>query len=225
MDKLYIFDEIQSIYSMLSADEFPEIQEYLSNIISDEEVTNSPYEIVENIMFLDKGDNLPDFIIDFIIEMLELEYKNGNSEAMNTLGAFYYGGERGFEQDYEKAVYYYDIAASNGNGQAQENLGYCYYYGRIGKPDYEKAFHYFALGAFYGSLVSLYKIGDMYLNGYYVKQNEKEAFYIYSHCANIMNENEAKDAAGPVFLRLGNMFLNGIGTEKNYVGAASNKTV
>ena len=134
---------------------------------------------------------------------------------MNNLGAHYYSGDRGFEQNFEKAVNLYKMAAENGNRQAQENLGYCYYYGRDMDVDYEKAFHYFALGAFDGYLISLYKIGDMYLNGYYVKQNAREAFLIYQRCLNAMDQDSSKFVGGPVHLRLGNMYLNGIGTECN----------
>ena len=79
--------------------------------------------------------------------------------------------------------------------------------------DYEKAFHYFALGAFDGQLISLYKIGDMYRNGYYVEKNEVEAFHIYSRCLDTMTDEAAQIVAGPVLLRVGSAFLNGIGTE------------
>ncbi|MBP0985422.1 MAG: sel1 repeat family protein [Oscillospiraceae bacterium] len=157
----------------------------------------------------------PECLIGFIEEMFQLEIAEGNNNAMNDLGAQYYGGNRGFEQSFDEAVTYYKMAAAKGNRPAQENLGYCYYYGRDGKPDYEKAFHYFALGAFDGHLVSLYNIGDMYLNGLYVPKNEKEAFYIYVHCMDTMTQQAEGRVACPVLLRLGGMFLDGIGTEED----------
>ena len=138
---------------------------------------------------------------------------------MNDLGAQYYDGSRGFDQDFSKAVECYKLAAENGSRQAQENLGYCYYYGRNMPVDYEKAFHYFALGAFDGHLISLYKIGDMYLNGYYVEKNPKEAFLIYNRCLDTMTDEAAPTVAGPVFLRVGNAFLKGLGTEPNPMNA------
>lgn len=55
----------------------------------------------------------------------------------------------------------------------------------------------------------------MYLNGYYVKKNEREAFLIYMRCLDTMTDDAAKVAAGPVYLRLGKMFLNGTGVEQN----------
>ena len=161
----------------------------------------------------DRPKRLPAPLAAFIVAIYELEIDAGNPRAMNDLGALYYGGDRGFEQDFTKAVRLYRMAAERGERHAQENLGYCYYYGRNMERDYEKAFHYFALGAFDGRLISLYKIGDMYLNGYYVERNEAEAFAIYNRCLELMDDEQGKDVAGPVHLRLGDMYLRGLGTE------------
>lgn len=214
MDTYEVFDEIQDVISILDADECPEIHRYFEAIMNDDEtVTEDPYEVASHLLLLDRPDPLPPVVRELIIELFQAAFESGNPEAMNDLGAQYYDGSRGFEQDFGKAVEYYDIAAQSGSRQAQENLGYCYYYGRNMPVDYEKAFHYFALGAFDGHLISLYKIADMYANGYYVQKNEKEAFLIYDHCASMMTDEAAKFVAGPVFLRLGKCFLNGIGTE------------
>ena len=217
LNKDYVSTEVNNIFSMLDAGELPETHSYLASIMdSDGFVSEEPFAIATNLVNCDKPQKLPDYLIEFITELYESEIENGNAEAMNDLGAQYYDGIRGFEQSFEKAIYYYDMAAENGSRQAQENLGYCYYYGRnMDAPDYEKAFQYFALGAFDGHLISLYKIGDMYLNGYYVKKNENEAFIIYMRCLETMTDEAAPIVAGPVYLRLGKMFLYGIGTEKN----------
>ena len=212
--------KVNEVYSMLDAEAFPETMDYLASIMdSDGTVSEEPYEIATQVMLCDKLQEFPEFMIDFVAELYEVETAAGNAEAMNDLGAHYYGGNHGFPQDFTKAVAYYKQAAANGSRQAQENLGYCYYYGRDMKKDYEKAFHYFALGAFDGHLISLYKIGDMYLNGYYVEKNEEEAFAIYMRCLNTMTDEAAPEAAGPVFLRIGNMLLNGLGTEADAKGA------
>lgn len=212
-------EEINSIYAMLNADEYPEIHACLENVMENGEEELMAHDVAIALAEADKPLDLPDFIIEFITELLETCIANGDDNAMNDLGAMYYDGHRGFEQNFEKAVYYYDMAAQNGNRQAQENLGYCFYYGRIGEPDYEKAYHYFALGALDGHLISLYKIGDMYLNGYYVPKNEKEAFFIFMRCLDTMTDEAAVKVAGPVYLRLGKMFLEGLGTETNYKNA------
>lgn len=172
----------------------------------------SAYELATGLVQCDKTVNMSRELFDFIVGLYEKAISEGDSYAMNDLGALYYDG-RGCEQDFSKAVFYYEMAAKQGNMQAQENLGYCYYYGRDVEVDYEKAFHYFALGAFNGHLISLYKIGDMYQHGYYVEKNEIEAFRIYERCLDMMTEEAAPIVAGPVFLRLGNAFFYGIGTE------------
>ena len=212
----YVSSEVQSILAMLDAGEFPEAYRYLTGILDEDgSVSDGPLAIANALMDLDKPLIFPEFLIGFIEDMYQLEIAEGNDDAMNDLGAQYYGGNRGFGQSFDKAVKYYRMAADRGNRPAQENLGYCYYYGRDGKPDYEKAFHYFALGAFDGHLVSLYKIGDMYLNGLYVPKNEKEAFCIYVRCMETMTQQAEGRVAGPVLLRLGGLFLDGIGTEED----------
>lgn len=203
---------IDAVVTMLDAKEYPDVYNFLSGLSCDDtENMESPMEIIYQ---LHEMKPLPKVVWDFIIDLLKLEIENGNDDAMNDLGAMYYDGT-GCKQSFEKAVYYYNMAAQHGNRQAQENLGYCYYYGRNMPVDYEKAFHYFALGAFDGHLISLYKIADMYANGYYVEKNEKEAFAIYMRCMDTMTDEAAKVVAGPVYLRLGKAFLYGKGTEEN----------
>lgn len=216
--EVYIQD-IPQILSRLEGKEYPEIFRYLSGLKEQFPPELTAVEMAEDLLLADRDKDLPSFLIDYITELLTIAGEEGNEEAWNTLGAHYYGGARGFEQNFSRAIELYHKAAANGSRQAQENLGYCYYYGRDGKPDYEKAFHYFALGAFDGHLISLYKIGDMYRNGYYVEKNEKEAFHIYMHCLDTMTAEYEMEVAGPVSLRLGDMLLNGLGTEVNPLSA------
>lgn len=213
-----VYELVQETFSMLDAETYPETSRALAQTLAEAETEGlpQPLELANRIACLDRPLLFPDCVIDALTELYEMEIAQGSGDAMNDLGAMYYGGSRGFEQSFEKAVRYYQMAAEHGSRQAQENLGYCYYYGRnMEKPDYEKAFHYFALGAFDGHPSSLYKIGDMYFNGYYVDRNEREAFRIYRHCLDILTEDEAPRVAGQVFLRLGNMHLNGLGTEQD----------
>ena len=212
--------EIRKVLDSIDSKEYPEISGFLEEILEEEELEDDEmFDIANTVAELDAPKPFPPEVIEFITMLYEWEIDKGNAAAMNNLGSQYYDGNRGFEQSFSKAVELYKMAAENGDRQAQENLGYCYYYGRNMEPDYEKAFQYFAMGAFDGHLISLYKIGDMYLNGYYVRKNEKEAFIIYMHCVDIMTDEAAPKVAGPIYLRLGKMFLNGIGTEKNLSSA------
>lgn len=214
MEKQEIITGIRDILETLGKDEAPGCREYLSDICFDGELyEEDTYVIASELLGCDEPDPLPKSVRELIEALLFDAFAAGNADALNDLGAQYYDGSRGFDQDFTKAVNCYKLAAEKGSRQAQENLGYCYYYGRNMPVDYEKAFHYFALGAFDGHLISLYKIGDMYQNGYYVEKNPAEAFRIYSHCLNTMTDDAAPLVAGPLFLRAGNCFLNGNGTE------------
>ena len=141
-----------------------------------------------------------------------------NFDAACDLGSLYYTGRAG-EQSYEKAAHYYGIADKNGNKQATENLGYIYYYGRIGARDYEKAFKYFIKGALDNHLRSLYKVGDFYKNGYFVEKDEKEAFRIYQQCAEMLSDESVPQVGADIFMRLGDCFFEGCGTERDLLAA------
>lgn len=206
-----ISETVKQLISELDPEKFSETIDLLEAYQYEE---FPAYELASELTNCDRAEDMPQPLFDLIVSLFEAEIEDGNAEAMNDLGALYYCG-RGCEQDFTKAMYYYNMAAENGSRIAQENLGYCYYYGRNVPINYEKAFHYFALGAFDGHLISLYKIGDMYQNGYYVKKNPKEAFYIYERCIETMTDAAAEFVAGPVFLRLGNALLNGNGTTEN----------
>ena len=217
MDAFELYNLLQYMITLIDPDPYPELLDYCAEIMNEDEctVTEDPCEIANRFFELDEPADLPSEVIDTAIELYKAAFEAGDADAMNDLGARFYDGTRGFEQDYSKAVECYTLAAKNGSRLAQENLGYCYYYGRNVPVDYEKAFHYFALGAFDGHIVSLYKIGDMYAKGYYVSKNEEEAFRIYERCLDTMTEEYAHRCAGPVYLRMGRAFLTGAGTEKN----------
>ena len=213
MDKEYILEEFQHILNKLNTDEYPETYEQISFYLS-EGIECDAYELANSLCVLDLDVDMISPLFNLIVELYEIAIEDGNVNAINDLGVFYYDGH-GCNKDYAKAISYYETAAKRGHRLAQENLGYCYYYGRNVEKDYEKAYHYFALGALSGMPVSLYKLGDMYQNGYYVEKNETVAFHIYDHCMQLLNEETARFVAGPVYLRLGNAFLNGCGTEQN----------
>lgn len=210
-NKTVTLREYKKIIPELEPSIYPETSAFIALHETDE---FSPYGLASALVQCDRNTVMPRALFDLIADLYKEAIPDGDSDAMNDLGALYYDG-RGCCQDYEKAVYYYKMAAKFGNRKARENLGYCCYYGRSVPVDYEKAYHWFALGAFEGSIISLYKIGDMYLNGYYVDKNEAEAFSIYDRCAGMLTDESAPYAAGPVFLRLGSCFLNGTGAEAN----------
>ena len=204
--------EMNHVHLALDPKQCPETIEYFKSLKKFDEV--SSYELASNILSCDRTKAMPPELFAFVVRLYKEAINKGNVDAMNDLGALYYDG-RGCCQDFTKAIHYYEMAASHGNEYAQENLGYCYYYGRDIPVNYEKAFHYFAMGAFCGRLGSLYKIGDMYRKGYYVEKNPAEAFKIYVRCVELMTHDVVYEIAGPVHLRLGQLYLYGEGTEKD----------
>jgi len=215
---------LEALDELEKTDKYPESYSIINHnvfIVGESDVTigqreavldSSPWDIAH--MLHDADSTLPMHILvaKFCLEVYFDEYANGNFDAACDLGSLFYTGRAG-EQNYAKALEYYTIAADGGCRQAQENLGYCYYYGRDVEKDYEKAFHYVLLGALDGHLRSLYKIGDFYKNGYYVKKNEKEAFYIYERCADTMSDDAIGRVGADVYMRLGECYYKGIGTE------------
>ena len=211
-----LYETTKAILAQVNDGEYPEVYEYLDSIW-DEDLfpTTPPFEIANRLTNCDKPKKFPAFLIEYITALFEYEIENGNSSAMLRLGGEYYDGGRGFEQSFSKAIHYFKMAAEHGNRWAYESLGYCYYYGRDMEPDYEKAFRCFSIGAHVGHLESMYKIGDMYLRGQYVDKDEEEAFAIYNRCFQMMSDDDRDYIAGPLHLRLGNMYLDGIGTNQD----------
>ena len=161
--------------------------------------------------YLDRKSNKTE--VDVVGSLLD-EINENNHDASCDLGALYYTGRIG-EQNYEKAVYYYEKSAKLGNRQAIENLGYCYYYGRYVEVDYKKAYHYFVKGALDGHLVSLYKIGDMYKNGLYVEKDERQAYYIYRRCSELLTDEQEEIFGADIYIRLADCYYYEVGVEKN----------
>ncbi len=206
----------KELLESLDKESYPEITKYLSDIVAGnywKEDGDLSY-FADYLCQMDEHLTLPPSIAKIIIEIYLKKIEDGDDLAMLNLGAQYYTGRIG-EQNFEKAVKYYEMSAKLGNSQAQENLGYCYYYGRVGEPDYKKAFHYFIKGALDKRIVSLYKIGDMYKNGYYVEKDVREAFCIYKQCKELIKNSNDVQLEADINIRLADCFYNGVGTEKN----------
>ena len=176
----------------------------------------------------------------FTAEMAEVALRylyaladKNDPDALLSLGALYYTGFGDFlQQDYAKAMSYYEKAAETSelkNAWALNNLGYCYYYGRNGKIDYEKAYSCFALSATYRNPNAMYKLGDMYYNGDFVDKSFDASFYWYAMAREQQDDSDADlDYQGfldaSIAMRLGRAFLYGEGTNVNLIRALSELT-
>ncbi len=141
--------------------------------------------------------------------------------ALYLLGYSTYGGNALYGCDWKTSrdcmIRLYD---KTGNPTFANTLGYIYYYGRCtgGVPEYEKAFQAFSISAANGLHEGMYKIADMFLHGYACRKSESAAKFlyetVYDSCYNQFLqriEGEFADAA----LRMGNVYLKGIGGEKD----------
>lgn len=81
-------------------------------------------------------------------------------------------GEKGFQQDDEKAVYWYQQAANQDYPQALNNLGDKYERGKGVKRDYAQAVAYYQRSAAYDIVEAIYNLGRLYLRGLGVEKDE-----------------------------------------------------
>jgi TPR repeat protein len=94
--------------------------------------------------------------IDYNMELLKRGVDNSNDRLL-TLGSSYYKAG-----DFEKAMYYFDVAEKRGSIQAKFNLGYMYRNGLGVKTDIQKAVDYFFDAANAGDQKSAHELGDLY---------------------------------------------------------------
>ena len=162
---------------------------------------------------------------DLVLRYLNTLIERNDHEAFLSLGALYYTGFIGVEQDFSKAMSYYEKSAELSeikDSWAMNNLGYCHYYGRGGTVDYKKAYMCFAAAAVMGNANSMYKLGDMYYHGNHVSKDVDAAFYWYS-LAKQQEVDADADYYGfliaSIAMRLGRAYLFGEGTEVDLIHA------
>jgi hypothetical protein len=136
---------------------------------------------------------------------LILEFKKSmfsDSFIQNSIGdAYYYGN--GVDQDFKKAVEFYNLSAEQGYFEAQYNLGICYENGKGVDENIEKAFEFYNLSAEQGNIDGFFKIGRLY----YFQKDFKNAFKFFTISA------DKGDAPSQWYLAL--FYENGYGVEQN----------
>eukprot|EP01124_Arcella_intermedia_P016157 TRINITY_DN22725_c0_g1_i3.p1 TRINITY_DN22725_c0_g1~~TRINITY_DN22725_c0_g1_i3.p1 ORF type:complete len:288 (-),score=44.25 TRINITY_DN22725_c0_g1_i3:547-1410(-) len=90
----------------------------------------------------------------------------------------------GVEEDKEKAVEYYRIAAQQGYPRAQVNLGYMYSNAYGVECDKAQAVRYYQMAADQGYTNAYTNLGYMYSNGYGIPQDKFMAVKYYEKAAN-----------------------------------------
>ena len=221
MDKK-IINELKNSIKTFEEKENPSLYALIKNIL--DKKLYDVHDYLDLAIMLDTKDmtrQMPEAVADIVVELYlkaaEAGDKYTQGLAYNNLGAFYYS-ERSGHQDQKKSVEYYKKAAKCGEITAFSNLGYAYFYGNGAEIDYEKAYYYFSQGAIGGSPEAMYKLGDMFRYGYYVEKDENMVRIAYIKAERMLDNSQGYfiPCTGKVYLRLGDMYYEGIGTAIDY---------
>ncbi len=145
-----------------------------------------------------------------ILSEAEINYyissAQNNPEKLYNIGQLYYDGIC-VEQNYQKAIEYYEKAAEQGIPEAISILGYMYDVGLGVKQDFEKAKKLYEKAAEQGISGAISNLGYMYENGLGVKQDFEKAKKLY--------EKAAEQGNSVAISNLGFMYHYGMGVEQD----------
>ncbi|WP_104692694.1 tetratricopeptide repeat protein [Helicobacter felis] len=103
-------------------------------------------------------------------DLFEKATRMGSGDAYRYLGIFALNND-----NYEKAMEYYQTAVQKGSADALDNIGSLYMYGQGVSKNYAKALEYFKKAAEKGSAVGAYDAGVLYSKGQGVPKDSKKA--------------------------------------------------
>ena len=146
--------------------------------------------------------------------------KKRRNKALCSIGHIYRYGE-GVEQDYTKALEWYNKAANAGNDSAMYSIGYMYDYGEGVEQDYSKALEWYNKAANAGNSAAINNIGYMYEFSEGVEQDYSKALEWYNKAVNAGNAaawyNKAVNAGNAAAMNnIGRMYEFGKGVEQDY---------
>ena len=98
--------------------------------------------------------------------------EQGHAVAQYQYAYYLQYAEKGFQQDDEKAVYWYQQSANQDYPQALNNLGDKYERGKVVKLDYAQAVAYYQRSANHNIVEAIYNLGRLYLRGLGVAKDE-----------------------------------------------------
>ena len=144
-----------------------------------------------------------------------------DEETQYNWGVAYYNG-MGIAQNYEKAYYYFKIAADKGYASAQRALGGMYLFGQYVAKDITSAIEYFSKAAEAKDGNAALNLAIIYYNGKETSQNYKEAyrwlkdFEDTKYCKYKIDIDRDGYLANAI---LGDLYLRGKGTEQDFANA------
>jgi len=134
--------------------------------------------------------------------------ENGQLDAQLSLGYMYLYGQDGVNVNYEKAFYFYELAAKQNNAIALNNLGSLYFNGIGTEIDYQKAAQLFYKAAQNGSDDAAVNLAFIYLSSDNTEGQHNEAIKLFQAASEAGN-NTAK-------FMLGYAYYMGFIVEQNY---------
>jgi len=146
-----------------------------------------------------------------------LAASQGNFAAQNNLYILYINGSDDFLPNKSKAIFWLKRSAKNGNSRAQANLSYLYSEGIEVEKDEIKAFELANKSSNQGDDLGRYYLALYYYNGIGISVNIIKAFNLMKKVAYSKNKNDDnKTTIANAQNILGNMYMDGKGTPKNW---------
>lgn len=108
-----------------------------------------------------------------------LANQKGSQQASANLGELYREGGYGIEQDYDKALQWYQLAIKDNPYRAYRGLASLY----LDQNNYEAAYKYLVQAANLGNPESQYNLGYLYFNGIAVPEDKEKARYWFEKAA------------------------------------------
>lgn len=152
-------------------------------------------------MGAENADKAQTIFAESFLQIEELANK-GIDKAQQYCAQYYQYGDGGVEQDYTKALEWYEKAAEHGNYAAMIGIGNMYVNGDV-EQDYTKAMEWYEQAAELGSDTAMSNIGHMYINGNGVEQDYAKAREWY--------EKAAEHGNTSAMVNLGTMYSRGDG--------------
>jgi hypothetical protein len=132
-----------------------------------------------------------------------------------TIGFCYHSGSY-LEQDYERAIYWFKLAAKERWADAERNLAICYGKGLGVERNFDLSMYWYKRAANHGNAEAMCSIAEMYYEGLGLRQSIKKAWYWMDKA--IERAFETEDAV--LLCWLGNQFYQGEGMFEKDLGKA-----
>ena len=151
-----------------------------------------------------------DTAMEYYNKALESDEQLFIASARCHIGNVYYNG-RGVEQDYAKALEWYEKAADLGNSSAMNQIGNLYGHGLGVELDYAQALEWLEKSADLGNSDAMNNIAYMYYDGLGVEQDYTQALEWFEKSADL--------GVSDAMTNIAYIYQNGQGVEQDYTKA------